>query len=167
VGFPALAQRSNQHAEQMDGAEIKHMTDTIQVGATALATSKMALQKGQNDLVKQFAKFEVAEQETIAEIINSMQGASTTGVGARASVKKDEQAQVMLKKLDPLKGAEFDAEYLKGQKDGHQQLLRIQEAYLSSGKNRDQMNVAKLARGQIKEHLTLIDYINGEMKRRA
>jgi putative membrane protein len=71
-----------------------------------------------------------------------------------------------LQKLQSAKsGGEFDREYLQAQKDGHQELLKIQESYIGSGAVREEVNVAKLARGQIKEHLTLIDTISGQMKK--
>jgi putative membrane protein len=147
------------------------MQDTMRVGAVALATSRIALQKAQHASVKQFARFEVAEQETIAEVLKSMQGANvTTGQGAATNAEAkdnmDEKGRLVVQKLQSAKaGAEFDAEYLKGQKEGHQELLKIQETYIGSGKVREAVNIAKLARGQIKEHLSLIDTISGQIKR--
>jgi putative membrane protein len=61
-------------------------------------------------------------------------------------------------------GTEFDREYLAAQATGHLELLRIQETYLNSGRNnRDFINVAKLARGMIKEHLQLLADIGSEI----
>jgi putative membrane protein len=158
-------------ADQPSAAEAKHMQDTMRVGAVALATSRLALQKAQNTSVKQFAQFEVSEQETIAEVLKSMQGANvTTGQGAATNAEAkdnmDEKGRQMLQKLQSAKaGAEFDIEYLKGQKEGHQELLKIQESYIGSGRVREAVNVAKMARGQIKEHLALIDTISGQIKK--
>lgn len=45
-------------ADQPSAAEAKHMQDTMRVGAVALATSRLALQKAQHASVKQFAQFE-------------------------------------------------------------------------------------------------------------
>jgi hypothetical protein len=42
------------------------------------------------------------------------------------------------------------------QVEGHRKLLDIQEVYLKAHDNLDQTNVAKLAHGMIKEHLTLL-----------
>jgi putative membrane protein len=47
--------------------------------------------------------------------------------------------------------------YVSAQIDGHQELLKIQETYLKSGSMREEVSVAKLARGQIKEHLALLE----------
>ena len=54
-------------SDQAGQAEAQHMQDTMRAGALALATSRIAVQKAQNPDVKKFARFEVAEQETIAE----------------------------------------------------------------------------------------------------
>jgi putative membrane protein len=158
-------------ADQPGPAEQKHMQDTMKTGALSLATSRIAVQKAQNASLKQFAQFEVTEQETIAEVLKSMQGANiTTGQGAATNAEArdqlDEKGRQMLQKLQSAKaGAEFDKEYLNGQVDGHKQLLATQEVYIKSGQVREAVNVAKLARGQIKEHLTLLDTINGQLKR--
>jgi len=48
--------------------------------------------------------------------------------------------------------------------DGHQKLLAIQERYLQGNPgNRESANVAKLARGQIKEHLTMLQDMQKEL----
>jgi putative membrane protein len=66
----------------------------------------------------------------------------------------------MMQKLRQPSGAEFDREYLRGQIEGHRELRQIQERYLASNpQNREHMNVAKLARGQIQEHIALLDGI--------
>ena len=53
-------------------------------------------------------------------------------------------------------GSQFDRDYIRYQVEGHRKLLEIQEVYLKSSDNLDQANVAKLARGMIKEHLSLL-----------
>jgi putative membrane protein len=150
---------------EMGKAEADHQQNTMRVGSLSLATSRIAVQKAQNAQAKQFAQFEVAEQETIAEVLKSMQGANvTTGQGAatnaEAEARLDDKGKATLKKLQDTKaGADFDKEYIKAQTEGHNDLLKIQETYIGSGKVREEVNVAKLARGQIKEHLTLLTLI--------
>lgn len=145
-------------------AEKQHMKDTLRVGSLALVTSRLALEKAQNKMVKQFAQFEVTEQQTIAEIIKTMQGANMqTGAGAipnqEAEAQLDENGRAVLAKLRSASGAAFDTQYVQAQKEGHQELLKVQQTYLSTGKSREEVGIAKLARGQIKEHLTLLDDI--------
>ena len=72
----------------------------------------------------------------------------------------------MMEKLQKAEaGAGFDKEYIQGQIQGHQELLQIQETYLKSGKDRENLNVTKLMRGQIKEHLTLLQDIEKQLGR--
>jgi putative membrane protein len=147
-------------ADQPGEAETKHMQETMRAGSLSLVQSRLAQDKAQDAKVKQFAKFEVDEQTGIAEVLKSMQGANaTTGQGAanaEAQGQLDDKGKQMLKRLQDAKGADFDAAYLKAQLDGHQELLKIQEAYIGSGKVREHVNVAKLARGHIKEHIAML-----------
>jgi putative membrane protein len=172
--YPVLAQSRGPApgaSDQPGPAEQKHMQDTMKTGALALATSRIALQKAQNAALKQFAQFEVSEQETIAEVLKSMQGANITmGQGAapnaEVAAQLDDKGKQTVQKLQAAKaGPEFDREYLRGQIDGHKELLTTQENYIKSGQVREAVNVAKLARGMIKEHLALLETINGQLKR--
>ena len=53
-------------------------------------------------------------------------------------------------------GSDFDRDYIRYEVEGHRKLLDIQEVYLKNPDNLDETNIAKLARGMIKEHLTLL-----------
>lgn len=140
----------------MGKAEEQHAFDTLQAGAVALESSRVALQKAQDPWVKKFAQYEVAEQETIAEVIKSM--------GVKMPSEATTHKNAARQDLSALSGAEFDAAYLKAQADGHDRLLQIQETYIQSGKNMAHLGMAKLARGQIKEHIDLIKTIRGQVR---
>jgi putative membrane protein len=67
-----------------------------------------------------------------------------------------------LSKAQP--GAAFDKDYVALQIEGHQQLLTLQESHLQQASgNREMGNLAKLARGQIKEHLALLQDMQKEL----
>ena len=150
--------------QDMGEAEMMHAKETGMAGSLSLAASRIAVDKAANEWVKKFAQFEVAEQETIADILMSMKADPSAAEGA---LKKPSDAEVeakiapsdkdMLTKLSGLSGAEFDKMYVQGQLDGHKKLLAIQEDYLKVGKNREHLSVAKLARGQIKEHISHLE----------
>ncbi|MGY2047537.1 DUF4142 domain-containing protein [Methylobacterium sp. JK268] len=153
-------------------AEAKYIADTLAAGALSLASSRMAREKARDDDVKEFAGFEVAEQETIADILKAMRDQGTPATGqvkppsaAEVTGQIDAKGKSTLDTLQQAKaGAAFDRDYVRGQVEGHQALLRIQESYLGSGKDRETLAVAKLARGQIKEHLTLLADIEHDLK---
>ncbi len=132
-------------------AEADHAAKTLAVGALSLQASKLAQSTAKDSWVKRFADYEVAEQTLIAEILKSM-GA------APGMVEK-------MSEFEKLKGASnFDAEYLAMQLAGHNDLLKIQEDYIGKGKDAAHVNMAKLARGQIKEHLDLLQTIRKNVK---
>jgi putative membrane protein len=64
----------------------------------------------------------------------------------------------MVKKLQQA-GKNFDRDYVDAEIQGHNKLLQIQNTYLASGKNETQIDVAKLAKGMITEHLALLSDI--------
>ena len=154
---PAFAQTSPTPAGAMGAPEMDHAQRTLMVGSLALDTSKIALQKAQDEDVKEFAKFETDEQTTVAEILKTMDPSLMP--------KPDPKHAEMIQKLQAAKaGPAFDKDYLNGQIDGHRQLLAIQDDYLKAGKNREHTAIAKLVRGMVKEHLVLLDDIKNGMK---
>lgn len=171
--FAASAARpqSAQPTQTLPGSDMdaKYESETLQTGMLSLETSKVAQQSASDPKVKQFANFEVAEQETVADIIKSMttehgakskypapRGDARSGNAAAPQTSPTTETADAIKTLQSLKGAEFDAAYVKAQIAGHQRLLTIQEDYIAKGKTPETLAVAKLARGMIKEHLTLL-----------
>jgi putative membrane protein len=150
----------------MAHAEVQHVQETLAAGTVALQTSNIALQKAQNPKVKQFAGFEREEQTTIAEILRSMQepAATATGGAATAPVIPADKADMMQQLQQAKAGPDFDRLYIRGQLQGHQDLLRIQERYLQgNSRNREHVTIAKLARGRIQEHITELQDIHREL----
>jgi len=170
-GAALLALNSQQtwaagEAAAMGEAEMKHAQDTKKVGALSLATSRVALATATDAKVKQFAKWEVAEQETIADILKSMEDASGKAEGAlhapteaETDAMLDEEGKKKLADLKTMAGADFDKAYLAEQLAGHKKLLQIQEDYLKVGQNREHLSVTKLARGQITEHIEILELL--------
>jgi len=116
-----------------------------------------------------FAQFEVAEQETVGDILKSMmedgpndaQGALMPPTDEEAMAMAGPDAQAKLDELSAMTGADFDMAYVMANLEGHQQLLAIQEEYLTVGTNREHLSVAKLARGMITEHIAHLEELHG------
>jgi predicted outer membrane protein len=83
-----------------------------------------------------------------------------------AAGQLDAEGRQMIERLRSAEaGAAFDREYLQGQLKGHQELLQVQERFIRSNPmNREQLNVARLARGQIREHITLLEDIQQKIR---
>jgi putative membrane protein len=153
-------------AQDAQSAEKKHAEETKKVGSLSLATSRVAKDKATDLMVKAFATWEVAEQETIADILKSMetdgkaQGALKPPSDAEIEATLDPEGRSAVDNLNAASGADFDRQYLAAQLEGHQKLLAIQEEYLKVGQNREHLSVTKLARGQIKEHIDHLKMMN-------
>jgi putative membrane protein len=163
---------SRMGGQQMTQADMQHMQQTMQLGLVALETSRIAQQKAQNADLKQFATFEVQEQTTLSEVLHSMmEPAATSATGAASgtsapAMQMDAQSREMIQRLQNTQAGEaFDRQYLQGQMEGHSGLLQVQTQYLQSNpQNREHVNVAKMARGMITEHIALLEEIQTKMK---
>jgi len=150
----------------------QYLKEASAIGALSLALSRLAQEKAQTDGLKEFAQLEAAEQEALADVLKSMQNPGlmegTIKPPSEAEVEQhlDQRGREKLEKMRAAPaGTEFDREYLAAQATGHLELLRIQETYLNSGRNNhDFINVAKLARSMIKEHLQLLADIESEIE---
>ena len=128
------------------------------------ASSRIASPRSTLAHLKQFTEFEIAEQETIADILKAIQSGAALRTDRSRLQRTRSSRKTWTRRARPLcrscatraAGAAFDREYLRAEIDGHRKLLDIQEAYLRSPDDLDETNVAKLARGMIKEHLTLL-----------
>ncbi|OAV49409.1 hypothetical protein A6U98_13760 [Rhizobium sp. WYCCWR10014] len=120
-------------------------------------------------MIKEFAKWEVAEQETIADILKSMEtdgkaeGALKPPTESEVEAMLDADGKSSLDKLKATAGKDFDKAYVTAQLDGHKKLLTIQEDYLKVGQNREHLSVTKLARGQVKEHIDHLDMLKSKV----
>jgi predicted outer membrane protein len=123
--------------------------------------------------VKQFAEFEIGEQNNLTDILHSFAdpaATASTTAGAQSSAstaselsQDDSAAMERLSKAQG--GAAFDRDYVSLQIQGHQRLLKLQENQLQRSGSREMTNIAKLAQGQIKEHLVMLELIQKELGR--
>lgn len=153
----------NRSQANLSPAQQKHIQDTLTVGSLALMLSRIALQKVAFSPLKQFAEFEIAEQQTVADVLKAIKtkAAPTGSVPAPSDNEVmqnlDEAGKNAVQKLRATNaGHEFDMEYIRQQIEGHQKLLAFQEAYLKAPDHLDETNFAKMAQTIIREHLTLL-----------
>ena len=168
----------NPSGGQMSQADMQHMQQTMQLGMVALESSRIAMNKVRNEGLKRFANFEVQEQTTLSEVLRSMMEpaatattGSTGGQSNQAStsmppMQMDASTRDMMQKMQNQQaGADFDKMYLQAQLQGHRDLLQVQERYLQSNpQNREHMNVAQMARTQIREHIALLENMQQKMR---
>ena len=172
-------------AEQTQAAT-QYIQATMAAGTLALQASTFARTKAQHPKVKQFAVFEETEQNTMFDVLHSLSDPATTAstnanaaqatgqnaprnpaqAAATAPVLSGQAAAAMEEMSKAAPGPGFDRAYVDLQIRGHQELLAIQERYLAGNPgHRPTATIARLARGQIREHLALLQDIRNELGR--
>jgi predicted outer membrane protein len=159
------------------GPDQEYVRQTLTVSAMALAVSRVAAEKAQTEDLKEFARLEEAEQETLSGILKPGP-AQNAGRDPRERRSARQPGDAEVEQYLDLRGREileslraqaagpdFDRAYMGAMATGHLELMRIQEAYLDSGRNDVNLtNVARLARGMIKEHLQFLADIETGME---
>lgn len=138
----------------LDPGEQRYAADTLAIGGVSLRASQMAQGRARAPRVAEFAEFEVAEQTTVSQILTEM------GASPPPPAPIDQR---MLDRLSAARGPDFETQYVMGQMDGHRRLLAVQERYIAEGRDPHARHIAMLARGQIKEHMRLLQDIQQRM----
>ena len=134
----------------------KYKSQTLMAGTYSKQTSQLAVAQGTHPKVKEFGQFEANEQTAIAQVL--------TDTNNPPPVPLDPKHAALLQQLQGMSGKAFDAAYVQGQIDGHQELLAIQQAYLNGVPiSHDTRHIAILARMAIQMHLTMLQDIQGAL----
>ena len=111
-----LAQAGEISAEDQD-----FLTKAIQAGVAEVQISELALEKSQNEQVRQFAERMVQDHTAANERLLSL--AETAG--NTPLMELDQEHQAMLQQLSQLSGEEFDRQYMQGQVQDHEAAVRL------------------------------------------
>lgn len=160
----APAMKSDMPASGMSDAVKAHIKDTMATGAQSLMISRIAQAKLKHPMGKQFADFEVAEQDGIADVLKgrTMPGAKPSGAvkaptDAEVEANLDADGKAAVAKFrDMSEGPEFEKAYIQAEVEGHKKLLGIQDTYLQVADDETETDIAKLAKGRIQEHLVIL-----------
>jgi predicted outer membrane protein len=171
----SLAQTPPEKTPSTEASDREYVRQSLAASSFALAASRLAASKAKMDDLQEFAQLETAEQEALADVLKSLtvQNASVSDRMIRrpddAEVEQnlDQRGRQTLERLraEPA-GVEFDRAYLGALANGHLELLRILETWLDFGRTSrgDVVNVAKLARNMVKEHLQLLSDIESGLE---
>jgi putative membrane protein len=133
-----------------ESAALVAQRQKILAGSTfATTSSQLALQKGSAAAVQSFARFEIAEQQSM---LRAMQLA---GLTLPQSVVLDSEKMTMTQQLQAASGPEFDRLYVRGQLVGHRELLALHQSMVTSGTPGEQI-IATLAVTSIEQHIAML-----------
>jgi putative membrane protein len=116
VTMTQLAQAGDISAEDQE-----FLTKAIQAGVAEVQISELALEKAQNEQVRQFAERMVQDHTAANERLVSL----AESAGNAPSMELDQEHQAMLQQLSQLSGEEFDRQYMEGQVLDHEAAVRL------------------------------------------
>lgn len=159
--------------QQQSQADRLYVQEALALSTVSLQQSNFALSKALHPRVKLFAQFETEEQTTLTDVLHSFAdpsatGSTTSGAQQAASTAPElsQQDSAAMERLSRAQGgAAFDRDYVALQIEAHRRLLALQDRYLqNASNNREMMNVARLARARIGEHLALLSTIQATIQ---
>jgi putative membrane protein len=121
-------------------------TADLMGGSFAMQTSQLALTRTGNPDVINFANAEIAEQVQVANALGAAPGS--------APLRPDHA--VLLQQLEATPPGPFDRMYVQGQLRGHRELLALNNAYLRTGSNPQEQQVAHMSLPIIHRHLAIL-----------
>lgn len=153
-GAPSAAPQPGapQPGASQPGAGSEPWREALSAGILALVTSQLAVSKAQNDLLKNFAGFEVAEQRSV------VQAMQIAGLPVPSQLRVEGEDARVMQQLEAASGAEFDRLYLRAQITGHQELLRLHNG-MKAGGTREQKIISTLAAVTAEQHLRILQAI--------
>ena len=106
---------------EISAEDREFLAKAIQAGVAEVQISDLALEKSENERVRQFAERMVQDHTATNERLLSL--AETTANAP--SVEMDQEHQAMLQQLSQLSGEDFDRQYMQGQVQAHEAAVQL------------------------------------------
>jgi putative membrane protein len=118
LGGIAAAQQTT---TKISAEDQEFLTKAIQSGAAEVAISNLALEKSQNEQVRNFAERMVKDHTAANQRLMSLEDAS----GRTVPKEMDQKHEAILEQLSQLSGEDFDRQYMQGQVQDHQAAVEL------------------------------------------
>jgi putative membrane protein len=125
-------------------------------------TSQLALQKTQNDDVKNFAQQMVDDHNKVGDAMKDALSSSKTKMTPPDTLDKKHQA--LMDKLQKMNGAAFDKEYVKIQLSAHKEAVKLFSDYSKSGGDKSLKDFAGQNLPTLKDHLDNVMKLDRNLK---
>jgi putative membrane protein len=121
-------------------------------------SSQLALQKSQNQQIKDFAQHMVNDHSQTTDKLKQTVQSANAGVTIPTAL--DSKHSKMLDKLNSASGADFDKAYLRDQVAGHKDALNLMRSYGQNGDNPQLKQLAQQTAPKISEHLNEVQKLS-------
>src|SRR5215212_3821520 len=170
--LPTLAFAQTQPAQPTAPAQPSAQTQTAQPGAPSAAefvtkaansslfeiqSSQSALQKSQNNQVRDFA------QKMIQDHTKASDQLKAAAQGQTVPTAPDAEHAQMLQQLNGANGGDFDRRYVQLQLTGHQEAVALFDQYAQNGDNPQLKQFAQQALPDLREHLQMAQQLRSAL----
>ncbi len=125
-----------------------------------IESSKLAMDKAQNDDVKSFAEDMVKDHERTGEKLTDLLSVSESNL--KPATNLDSKHQKLLQKLKATSATNFDRQYVAIQTDAHKEAVGLFSDYAQSGEDRALKNFAKGTLPTLRDHLQHVQNLNAD-----
>ncbi|TCD12142.1 DUF4142 domain-containing protein [Pedobacter frigidisoli] len=144
----------------VDEADAKFATQAAVGGMAEVELGKMALEKGTNQQVKDFASMMVKD--------HGMANTELMDISAKKNITLpstvDEEHKKIMDDLSKKTGADFDKAYVDAMVSGHKATLKLMEDESKNGADADLKAFATKTSPTVQGHLVMINKISDSMK---
>ncbi len=155
------SQNSMQGMNNMQGsggaspADMMFVKKALQGSMAEVQAAQLALQKSNNDQVKQFAQRMVTDHTKLIEEMKPV----AQQVGVKVPDGPDKKQKMMMAKLQALSGDEFDKAYVQAMVKDHKEDDSEFKTEISSGQSPTVKNAATKGDAVVESHLQMIEGI--------
>ncbi len=159
TGSSLMAQQKMASKSSVPMADKKFLKDAAQGGMAEVALSKLAIQKGSSDAVKEYGQHMVDDHTKANSEL--MEVAQSKGVTLPSDLKPADKA--LQAKLSRLSGASFDKLYVSSMLKDHIKDVSDFKKEANRGKDADVKSFASKTLPTLQDHLKMIQGIKGQM----
>lgn len=128
-----------------------------------ISSSRLALQKSQNEDIKPFAQQMVNDHTQAANDMKTVIASEGATQPSQPTIALDHEHQKMVDKLNKLSSVEFDKQYVKMQVKAHNDAVSLFRDYAKNGDNASLKSFAAQTLPTLKEHQQHIKEIASNM----
>ncbi len=147
----------------LSDAEVANITN--RANSAEIQAAQLALQKSQNNSVRQFAQRMITDHTALMQRINAIEGdLRGPSTATPLTQQLDATNRQTLQTLQQLQGAQFDRTYMQNQVQQHQWLLNtLDNALIPSARNNTLERDLREAREIVAAHLQHAQQVHGSL----
>lgn len=146
-------------AQELSSEDREFMKKAAQAGIAEVRAGEMALEKSDNDDVREFAQRMIDDHSKATDKLKQLAKAKNETLPTEPTQQQKRTAE----DLSELDGEDFDAEYMDVQVSDHEKVIELFEDEIEDGSNSDVIAFAEKILPTLRKHLEMAENISDEL----